>query len=116
MKKPEVSIHAWPWLVSGLQCPFDIEVTAHDETRVDFIRARLVCEQGWDLGSDGSRMSVRRRDPVLEAELMGPGVLPTDSVTRFSTTFMLPAATPPTHTIEPAYSRMRLRIHISIPW
>ena len=46
MKKPEVSITAAPALVSGARCPFDIDVTAHGETRVDFIRARLVGEQG----------------------------------------------------------------------
>ena len=61
-------------------------------------------------------MSVRLRYPELEAELMGPGVLPAGSVTRFSTPFWLPADSPPTHAIEPAYSRLRLFIHISIPW
>ncbi len=116
MKKPDVSISAWPSLVSGMRCPIEVEVTAHEETRVDFIRARIVGEQGWAIGSGQSRVSVRRRDPELETELMGPGVLPAESVTRFSTAFTLPAATPPTHELEPAYSRMRLRIHISIPW
>jgi len=116
MKKPEVSISASATLVSGTECPIDIDVTAHDETKVDFIRARIVGEQGWSVGSGQSRVSVKERYPDRESELMGKGVLPAGSVTRFSTAFMLPTRTPPTHEISPAYARMRLHIHISIPW
>ena len=116
MKKPEVALFAPPSLTSGVRCPIEIEVTAHDETRVDFIRARVFGDQGWSVGSGKSRVSVRVREPELEHELMGPGVLPAGSVTRFSTAFTLPGGAPPTHEIDPAYSRMRLRIHISIPW
>jgi hypothetical protein len=116
MKKPDVSIMASPTLVSGARCPIDIDVTAHDETRVDFIRARITGQQGWSVGSGRQKVSVRLSEPEIETELMGKGVLPEGSTTRFSTAFKLPDGTPPTHEIAPAYSRMRLRIHISIPW
>jgi len=116
MKKPEVSIQASPVLVSGARCPIDIDVTAHDETRVEFIRARILGEQGWAVGSGKSRVTHRLCHPQLETELMGEGVLAAGSVTRFSTAFVLPAGTPPTHELDPAYARLRLRVHISIPW
>jgi hypothetical protein len=116
MRKPEVAIRTWPALVSGARCPIEIEVTAHDETRVDYIRARLVGDQGWAIGSGKSRVAVDLRYLKLETELMGSGVLPAGSVTQFSTAIAVPAATPPTHDIDPAYSRMRLIVHISIPW
>lgn len=116
MRKPEIAVRTWPALVSGARCPIELEVTAHDETRVDFIRARLVGDQGWAIGSGKSRVSVDLRYPELETELMGRGVLPAGSVTQFSTAIAVPAATPPTHDIDPAYSRMRLIVHISIPW
>lgn len=116
MKKPEVSIIAPATLVSGTECPIDIDVAAHGETKVDFIRARLVGEQGWSIGSGSARVSVQVRHLERESELMGKGVLPAGSVTRFSTTFMIPSRTPPTHEIAPAYIWMRLHLHISIPW
>ena len=116
MKKPEVTVLLPPTLTSGVRCPVQVEVTARDEVRVDFIDVRVFGDQGWSVGSGKSRVTVREREPDIEHELMGAGVLPAGSVTRFQTAFTLPAATPPTHEIDPAYSRMRLRIHISLPW
>src|SRR6185503_10120538 len=101
MKKPEVSIRTSPVLTSGARCPIDIDVTAHDEVRVDFISARLVGEQGWEVGHGRYRVSVDLRHPDRETELMGRGVLPAGSTTRFSTAFTLHPTTPPTHDIDP---------------
>jgi hypothetical protein len=114
--KPEVSIQAARTLVSGTRCAIDIDVAFARETKVDFIRARLIGDQGWRIGSGKSQVSMRRRYPELEADLMGEALFPAGTVRRFSTAFELPADVPPTHAIEPAWARMRLRIHISIPW
>lgn len=114
--RPDVSISASPALVSGVRCPIDVDITVRGDTKVDFIRARLVGEQGWAMGSGQSRVRVRDEWPKLETELMGPGLLPAGTTTRFSTAFELPESTPPTHEIAPAYARMRLWIHVSIPW
>lgn len=116
MKKPEVAVFLPETVTSGLRCPVRVEITARDEVRIDFIRALVIGEQGWSIGSGKSRVAVRAREPRLEQELMGASVLAAGSVTQLSTAFTLPGGTPPTHEIDPAYSRVRLRIHISIPW
>jgi len=47
---------------------------------------------------------------------MGEGTLAAGTTARYTARFKLAPDTPPTHEIAPAWSRMRLRVHVSIPW
>lgn len=116
MARPDVTISAPDPLFVGRDLAIEVNVTAIKQTKVDFIEARLDGEQGWSVGSGKSRISSRVVYPKLAQTLIGPGVLPAASTTRFVARFQLPHGTPPTHEVRPAYSRMRFRIHISIPW
>ena len=116
MARPDVTISAPDPLFVGRELVIEFNVTAHKETKVEFIEARLVGDQGWTVGSGKSQVTMRLLYPKLEQMLMGPGVLPAATTTRFVAKFTLPAGTPPTHEVGPAWSRMRLYLHISIPW
>ena len=116
MARPEVTISAPDPLFVGAPITIEVNVTASKETKVDFIKARLTGDQGWRIGSGKSQITMRLKQPELERELMGPGVLPAATTTVLTATFMLPYGTPPTHEVGQAWSRMRFFIHVSIPW
>lgn len=116
MARPEVSIYAPDPIVVGREVSIDIHVTAARETKIEHITARLEGEQGWAVGSGKSRISARVTFPSLAQQLMGPGVLPAATTTRLVARFTLPPSTPPTHEVSPAWSRMKLFVHVSIPW
>lgn len=116
MARPEVTISAPDPLFVGRELAIEVDITAPNETKVDFIEARLQGEQGWTVGSGKSQITQRLTYPRLGQQLMGPGVLPAGTTTRFVARYILPHGTPPTHEIGPAWSRMRFFIHISIPW
>ncbi|CAN5837652.1 hypothetical protein BH11MYX3_BH11MYX3_13110 [soil metagenome] len=116
MARPDVTISAPDPLFVGRDLAIEVNITANKETKVEFIEARLEGEQGWTVGSGKSQVSVRSVYPKLAEYLMGPGVLPVATTTRFVARFTLPQGVPPTHEVGVAYSRMKFRLHISIPW
>ena len=116
MARPDVTISATDPLFVGREVTVEINVTTSKETKIDFIECTLTGDQGWAVGSGKSRVSARLRYPKLSQQLMGPGVLPAATTTRFLARFTLPLDTPPTHEVGAAYSRMRFFVHVSIPW
>jgi hypothetical protein len=114
--KPEIQISAPTTLVVGERCVIEFDVTVEKETKLEFLEARIEGQQGWAVGSGKSRVTHRVKYPQLVSRLMGEGVLPAATTTRFSTSFVLPLGTPPSHEISPASARLLLRIHASIPW
>lgn len=118
MAKPEVSISAPTTLFVGQ--PFvmeiDIKTDARHEINVEYIEATLTGDQGWAVGSGKSRVTQQVKFPKLVQRVMGAGVLPAGQTTRFTAQFVLPPGTAPTHALDPAWSKLKLRIHISIPW
>ncbi|HVK87445.1 MAG TPA: hypothetical protein VM513_25185 [Kofleriaceae bacterium] len=116
MAKPDVSISAQNPVFAGQTFTVDFDVTVEKDTKVEFIDARLTGEQGWRIGSGKHRITHQATLPDVVANLMGEGVLPAETTTRFSARFMLPPSTAPTHRMAPAWARLRLKIHISIPW
>ena len=116
MARPDVTISASDPLFSGRDLSIEVNVTSIKETKIDFIQARLEGDQGWSIGSGKSRVTQRLAYPMLMQQLSGPGLLPAASTTTYTTAFRVPSGTPPTHELAPAWSRMRLSIHISIPW
>jgi hypothetical protein len=105
-----------PTVFSGVPARIDIDVHAVDDTKIDFIAARVEGYQGWQIGQGRSQVTHRRHDCYADVRLHGPGVLAAGSTTRLALDFMLPADTPPTHMIEPAYANTQLRVHVSRPW
>lgn len=117
MAKPDVQIGAPTRLVIGRPTEIEIVVTAPTRTRVDYIEARIEGRQGWTVGSGKHRVSARDRYPLLITRLLdGPAELAAGEVRRFTMPFTLPGGTAPTHDLDPAHSRLWLRVHISIPW
>ncbi len=116
MARPEISITAPKVLVVGQICSIEIDVLPEKDLKLEFIDATLTCDQGWSVGSGKNQVQYRLKYPNLVHRLTGEGVLAAKTPARFTAQFMLPLDTPPTHFISPAYSKMRLRIHVSIPW
>jgi len=116
MARPEISISAPKILVVGQTCMIEIDVLPEKDLELEFIDATLTCDQGWRVGSGKNQVSFRVKQPNLVHRVMGEGTLVGKTVTRFTAQFTLPSDTPPTHAIAPAWSKMRLRIHVSIPW
>ena len=116
MARPEVTISAPDPLFVGREISIEVNVTTTKETKIEYIEARLDGAQGWAVGSGKSRVSRGLMYPKLRQELMGPGVLPAATTTRFVARFILPNGTPPTHEVGQAWSRMRFFVHVSIPW
>ncbi len=116
MARPEISISAPRVLVVGQTCSIEIDVVPEKDLALEFIDATLTCDQGWSVGSGKNQVRYRLNDPNLVHRVMGEGVLVAKTRARFTAQFTLPLNTPPTHHISPAYAKMRLRIHVSIPW
>lgn len=116
MARPEVSISASSVLVVGELCTIEIDVLPEKDLKVEFIDATLTCDQGWKVGSGKQQVVFRLKSPSLIHRVMGEGTLAGQTTARHTARFKLAPGTPPTHEIAPAWSRMRLRIHVSIPW
>ncbi len=116
MARPDVTISAPDPLFVGRDLAIEVNITTTKETKIEYIEARLEGDQGWAVGSGKSRVSMRILYPKLTQQLMGPGVLPAATTTRFVARYALPEGTPPTHEVGAAYARMRLFVHVSIPW
>jgi hypothetical protein len=102
------------WFI-GQEAVIEIVVDAKDETKVDFIDVRATGQQGWAVGSGEHRVAQRANFPSLSARVMEAGVLPKGE-SRFSVKFNLPPGTAPSHELDPAWARLELFVHVSIPW
>ena len=112
---PDVEVYAPNVLFIGRNATVEIVVHAKKQTNVDFIEARVSGHQGWHLGGGNNSVYARAVYPELKARLMEKGVLETGT-RRFTTTFALPEAMAPSHELAPAWGRLDLRVHVSIPW
>lgn len=116
MAKPDVSISANNPVFAGQKLTIEVDVRAEKETKVEYIEATLTGDQGWRIGSGKNSVTHRVKYPHDVAQLMGEGVLPAGTTTRFAAVFSLPPALAPTHKMRPAWAALKLKIHISIPW
>ncbi|HEU0031052.1 MAG TPA: hypothetical protein VFQ53_10505 [Kofleriaceae bacterium] len=116
MAKPDVQISAAHTLVVGMRQLIDIDVTVEKDTKVERIDAWIESRQGWSVGSGKNRVSHRVIARLGSATLMGAGVLPPATTTRFTFPVTLPHGVPPSHRLDPAYAELYLRIQIAIPW
>ena len=112
---PKVNVYAPGTVFVGTQCRAELELVADDDTRIDFVDARVTGHQGWSVGSGKSRVTVRMTFPEIKARMMEAGVLPA-GMTKLTLQFTLPQGTPPSHAIDPAWAHLELRVHVSIPW
>ena len=112
---PDVEIYAPNLLFVGRHATIETVVTAKKETKVDFIDVRLTGNQGWRVGSGKNAIVARAVFPDLVARVMDAGVLQ-PGTQKFTAAFTLPDGMPPTHEIAPAWSRLDLKVHVSIPW
>jgi hypothetical protein len=112
---PEVKIYAPAHWYAGELFAVEVEVIAKDKTRVDFVEARVLSEEGWRIKSGNNHTGITDKTYERVARLMEHGVLPAGSTT-FSAQFGFPRALPPTHRIDPAWNVCVLRVHVSIPW
>ena len=78
-------LSASPTLIVGDRSPIEIDIVTTDETKIEYIDARIRGDQGWSVGSGKSRVTQRVHFPELTTRLMGEGVLPPSTTTRFST-------------------------------
>lgn len=115
MAKPAIGLSAPSVLFAGGTHQVGFEITLEEQLRVDYIEARLVGRQGWEVGSGKSRVAHRVTYPTLVSRFMGQGTLPAGA-TRFAMTVQLPRDLPPSHEISPAWARIDLHLRIAIPW
>ncbi|MDX2089628.1 MAG: hypothetical protein SFX73_17365 [Kofleriaceae bacterium] len=116
MAKPDVTISASNPVFAGQKLIIEVDVTAAKETKVEYIEATLTGDQGWRIGSGKNSVTHRVKYPHDVAQLMGEGVLPAATTTRFAAVFSLPPDLAPTHKLRPAWGALKLKIQISIPW
>jgi hypothetical protein len=112
--KPEVAIRAPAALLVGTEEVIEIDVTAAEPTRIEYMEVRMRGVQGWSVGSGKHQVSVRSYVPDLVTRPLGEGVLA--GTTTHVVRFVLPTTTAPTHALTPAYSQLWLRVRIAIPW
>lgn len=112
---PKVEVFAPGTLFVGQRAVIQLELTAEDETKVEFIDVHAWGKQGWTIGYGDSAQGHRVVEPALVSRVMGAGVLAAGT-TKLSASFVLPAGMAPTHALAPAWARFELRVHVSIPW
>ncbi len=116
MARPTVAIVLREPPIVGRTCTVEFQVTVDKLTPVEFIDARLEGQQGWRIGGGKSAVSHHAALPRLEVRLMEAGELPAATTSTFVLRFDLPAGAAPSHDLAPAFARLRLDLHISIPW
>ena len=116
MARPEVSVFEPVLTVAGGTCVAVFDVRASADTPVEFIDVRLRGRQGWGVGSGKSRREHAVLYPELVQRVMGAGALTGGASLRFTASFVMPADLPPTHERHPAYARLEVRVHVSLPW
>src|SRR3954462_13230771 len=100
---PRVELRVPGIIFLGQRATLQIEVTAKEATKIDFIKVRIQGRQGWEVGSGKSSVSHAATYPNLEIRLAGPGTLEPGTV-EYQATFTLPADAAPTHDQSPAYA------------
>jgi hypothetical protein len=113
--KPLIGLSSPSVLYAGGAHQLGFEITLEEELRVDYVEAKLVGRQGWEVGSGKSRVSHRVTYPTLVSRFMNQGFL-TKGANRFTMQFQLPRDMPPSHEISPAYAQLDLHLRIAIPW
>lgn len=112
---PDVTIHGPTAVFAGREVQIGVEVTAKESTKVDYIEVRVLGKEGWTIGSGKHQISQRLTFPDLIARVMEAGTLPVGT-SRFDARFALPINVPPSHALTPAFARLQLKVHVSIPW
>lgn len=115
MTKPIIGLSSPSVLFAGGTHQLGFEVALENELKVDYVEAKLVGRQGWEVGSGKSRVSHRVTYPSLVSRFMEQGTLPAGS-NRFAMKVQLPRDMPPSHDISPAWARADLHFRIAIPW
>lgn len=112
---PEIVLRTPNAMFVGKDIDVDIEVTAEAETRIDFIEAKVIATQGWEIhaGKNGPHHKVS--EPTLVVRLAEAGVLPAGT-SRYKARFAVPAGFPPSHDIDPGYAHVDMKVRVSIPW
>ncbi|MBA2538088.1 MAG: hypothetical protein H0V17_00510, partial [Deltaproteobacteria bacterium] len=115
MAKPAIAVSVPTVVFAGQEAHVEIELTPEQALQVDYVEARLIGKQGWEVGSGKSRVSHELIYPRLETRLMDRGVMPAGP-TRFAMKFAVPRDLPPSHQVDPAHARLELHVRIAIPW
>ena len=100
MAKPAIALSAPPVLYAGGDHQVEIEITPEEALKVDYVEARVMGRQGWEVGSGKSRVTHRVVYPTLVTRFMDQGVLPAGRQ-QFAMRFQLPLDLPPSHSIDP---------------
>ncbi len=116
MAKPVVTARMPPVWMVGQPARVEVEVAASETARIEFIDVGFVGAQGWSVGSGNSRRREKVAWPELMHRVMEEGLLEAGTTRRFVTELILPPGTPPSHEVAPAFARVHLRIHVSLPW
>jgi hypothetical protein len=113
--RPKLALFAPQTLFAGAEHVIEFELTPDQAMTVDYIEARLLGKQGWQVGSGKSKVANDVVYPTLNVRLMERGVLP-PAATRFAVRFTLPRDVAPTHDIDPAYAHFDFQVRVGIPW
>jgi len=113
--KPAIAVSAPTVVFAGQETHVEIELTPEQALQVDYVEARVLGKQGWEVGSGKSRVAHELIYPQLETRLMDRGVMPAGP-TRFAMKFAIPRDLPPSHQLDPAYARLELHVRVAIPW
>jgi len=90
-------------------------LVADRPTRIEFIDVRLRGRQGWMISTGKTSSGFVRDEPSLRQRIAGEREL-APGEHRFPVTFVLPRGSAPTHELRPAFSRLLIDVHASIPW
>ena len=102
-------------LYAGETGRLEIELEAEQDTRIKYIDTTVSVDEGWVIGGGNNRVSNEIVLPVGRWRLAGPGVLPAGT-NRYLVDVATPVIAPPSHEHAPAYSRLIVYVHVSIPW
>jgi hypothetical protein len=114
-KAPKVEVFAPTTLFAGNQVSVEVVIEAEQETKIEYVDARITGKQGWRIGSGKNSISARADYPALIARLREAGTLPAGT-SRHRTVFTLPAAMPPSHALAPAWAWLEMYVRVAIPW
>ncbi len=116
MARPEVAVYAPDEVYVGQPFELRAEVAAPTAASIESIRVIVTGVQGWAVGSGKSRVRVEEKVPELGEYVMGEAVFAAGEHRTFRCTFVLPPGTAPSHELAPAYARLKIRVHVSLPW
>lgn len=114
-RAPNVTIYTPRTLFVGRRCDVEIVIESEEPLEIDYVEARIEGEQGWSVGSGKSRTTRRETYPELAMRMMAESTLPAGP-TKLRTHFTLPAGTPPSHDLRPAWATVELKVRVAIPW